>query len=52
MMNKRELTLSFFFGIGFGTTKNTITVKGEYKFVTKKYIFLFVCLTDTKCYCL
>jgi hypothetical protein len=49
-MNKRDITLSFFKGFGFGASKNTITVKGEYKFITRNYVIAFALITDTKCY--
>ena len=49
-MNKRDITISFFIGLGLGTLKGKITIEGEYKFVTRNYILGFILITDTKCY--
>jgi hypothetical protein len=49
---QRDITISFATMIGLGSTKNTITVTGQYKFVTRNYLFLFVLITDTKTYSL
>lgn len=41
-------TFSFFFGLGVGTTKDTLTITGKYKAITRKFVFLCFCLTYTK----
>ena len=49
-MNQRDITISFFGGIGLGMSKSTITVTGKYKFVTRTYVIAFISITDTKFY--
>jgi len=49
-MIKRDITLSLFKGIGIGACRNSITIEGHYKFITRNYVILFILITDTRNY--